>query len=122
MAICHGAGVLASVSAAFCSFLGYSRPTGEHHGAQRIQESLQESEDRLRRILEQSPMSMAIVRLEGVVEYINKKSVLTFGYRHEEIPTMDHWWTLAYPDEAYRLLFRRMEPTSQRNGSRNCIP
>lgn len=68
----------------------------------RIQESLQESEERLRRIVEQSPMSMAIVSMEGVIEYINWKAITTFGYRHEEIPTMEHWWALAYPDPAYR--------------------
>jgi len=68
----------------------------------RMQESLQESEDRLSRIIEQSPMSMAIVSMEGVIEYINRKSIATFGYSHEEIPTMERWWALAYPDAAYR--------------------
>lgn len=67
-----------------------------------IQDSLRESEERFRRILEQSPMSMAIVSLEGVIEYINKKAVETFGYSHADIPNMDCWWKLAYPDEDYR--------------------
>lgn len=68
----------------------------------RIQLSLQESEDRFRRILEQSPMSMAIVGMDGMIEYINKKAVETFGYLPEDIPNMDRWWAQAYPDEAYR--------------------
>jgi len=68
----------------------------------RIEVALRESEARLRTILEQSPISMAIVGLDGTIEYINRKAVETFGFSHEEIPTMERWWVLAYPDPAYR--------------------
>ena len=68
----------------------------------RIQASLRESEERLSKILEQSPLSMAIVGLDGTIEYINKKAVEIFGYLPEDIPNMDRWWAQAYPDEAYR--------------------
>ena len=64
--------------------------------------ALVESEQRLRKIIEQSPLSIAIVALDGTIEYINRKAVEIFGYEHEDIPTMDRWWVLAYPDEAYR--------------------
>lgn len=64
--------------------------------------ALRESEDRLRRIFEQSPMAMAIVGMDGTIEQINQKATETFGYLPEDIPTMDRWWVLAYPNEAYR--------------------
>lgn len=68
----------------------------------RMQESLRESEERLRRIIDHAPMSMAIVSMEGVIEYINRKAIETFGFSPEDIPTMERWWELAYPDPAYR--------------------
>lgn len=63
---------------------------------------LRESEATLRKILELAPMSMAIVNINGTIEYINRKAVETFGYVHSDIPDMDSWWAKAYPDEAYR--------------------
>ena len=68
----------------------------------RAEEVLRDSEDRLRRLIEHSPISIAIVGMDGQIEYINRRAVETFGYAHEDIPDMDHWWRLAYPDETYR--------------------
>jgi len=79
--------------------VGIFRDTTTHKASE---EALRESEGRLRRILEQAPIAMAIVGLDGTIEYINRKAVETFGYTHEEIPTMDRWWVQAYPDPAYR--------------------
>lgn len=63
---------------------------------------LRESEERFRKIIEQSPISMALVSMDGTIDYINTCAVETFGYRPEDIPTMDAWWQQAYPDGAYR--------------------
>ena len=68
----------------------------------RIEASLRENDILLRKIIEQSPMSMAIVGMDEKIEYINKKAIETFGYSPEDIPTMKAWWTKAYPDEDYR--------------------
>ena len=65
-------------------------------------DGLLQSELQLRAIIEQSPISMAIVGMDGAIEYINRRAVRTFGYLHEDIPTMERWWAQAYPDEAYR--------------------
>lgn len=64
--------------------------------------ALQESEELFRRIIEHAPMSMAIVSMDGAIEYINKKSIETFGYLHADIPNMERWWVQAYPNESYR--------------------
>jgi PAS domain S-box-containing protein len=67
-----------------------------------VEETLRQSEEQLRSLLEHSPISMALVRLDGTIEYINRCAIETFGYLPEEIPDMDRWWRLAYPNEAYR--------------------
>ena len=63
---------------------------------------LRTSEDRFRKIIEHGPISMAIVAMDGTIEYINRRAVETFGYQNEDIPNMDRWWSVAYPDETYR--------------------
>lgn len=64
--------------------------------------AITKSEERLSKILELSPISKAIVAMDGTIEYINRRAIETFGYLPEDIPDMDHWWALAYPDEDYR--------------------
>ena len=68
----------------------------------KVEMAFLDSESRFRKIVEQAPISMAIVGMDGTIEYINKKSVETFGYPHEDIPNMDRWYVQAYPDEEYR--------------------
>jgi two-component system, cell cycle sensor histidine kinase and response regulator CckA len=64
--------------------------------------ALYESENRFRKIVEQAPIAMAMVSMDNVIEFINQKAVKVFGYLHEDIPTMERWWTQAYPEEKYR--------------------
>jgi PAS domain S-box-containing protein len=59
-------------------------------------------DERFQKIIEHAPMAMAIVGLDGTIEYINRKAIEVFGYRLVDIPTMDRWWIRAYPDEDYR--------------------
>ena len=59
--------------------------------------TLRESEERLRKLLEHSPISMAIVGMDGTIEYINRRAIETFGYLPEEIPTMERWWGRPIP-------------------------
>ncbi|HAT72893.1 MAG TPA: hypothetical protein DCS63_08770 [Elusimicrobia bacterium] len=64
--------------------------------------ALRESGGILRKILNLAPMAMAIVNIDGTIEYINRKAEQAFGFAHTEIPTLDKWWVRAYPDEKYR--------------------
>jgi PAS domain-containing protein len=32
----------------------------------------------------------------------NDRFVKLFGYSVEDIPGVQHWWPIAYPDESYR--------------------
>lgn len=63
---------------------------------------LMESEERFRIIIEESPISMAVVSMDGTIEYINTCAIETFGYQPEDIPNMNDWWQKAYPDPVYR--------------------
>lgn len=70
--------------------------------SKKTEKALRDSQDQFRRVVENSPLSMALVRSDGVIEYINLKAVDTFGYLPQDIPHMDRWWVQAYPDSAYR--------------------
>lgn len=65
-------------------------------------QKLAESEDCFRKVVEEAPIAMAIVGMDGVIEFINRKAVKVFGYMPEDIPNMDRWWAQAYTDEDYR--------------------
>jgi two-component system cell cycle sensor histidine kinase/response regulator CckA len=65
--------------------------------------ALRESEELFRTLVESSPVAMVISSdVEGKILYINPKFTSLFGYTLEDIPDVDHWWPLAYPEEEYR--------------------
>jgi len=63
---------------------------------------LRESEQRFRRVIELSPVPMSTSDAAGNITLVNAAFVSRLGYTHEEIPTVDAWWQLAYPDPDYR--------------------
>lgn len=63
----------------------------------RAEAALRESEKRFRKLMEHSPMAVAVANTSGRVEYVNKRFVEMFGYTLEDIPTLQHWLNLAYP-------------------------
>ncbi len=81
------------------SLLGITRDVTER---KKSEKALQESKDLLAEIIELSPISMAIVGMDGTIEQINRRAIETFGYAPDDIPTMERWWIQAYPDESYR--------------------
>jgi diguanylate cyclase (GGDEF)-like protein/PAS domain S-box-containing protein len=53
-------------------------------------------------ILESSPVAIGWSNSDNQVEYINRRFTQLFGYTLEEIPDVDTWYRLAYPNEGYR--------------------
>src|SRR4051794_12693 len=53
-------------------------------------------------IIEASPIAYALNDDKQNITYLNPEFVRTFGYTRTEIPTLDAWWPLAYPEPAYR--------------------
>jgi len=70
----------------------------------RAELALRESEQHLRQVLEHSPIPMASYRMNESREvfFINGEFTRIFGYTREDVPTVDHWASLAFPDPAYR--------------------
>jgi diguanylate cyclase (GGDEF)-like protein/PAS domain S-box-containing protein len=64
--------------------------------------ALLESEERFRSIIEASPVPYALNNDKQDIIYLNTAFIRTFGYTLEDIPTLDKWWPLAYPDPVYR--------------------
>ena len=56
----------------------------------------------LSRILEAMPIPLALSDDRNNIVYLNKAFLQTIGYTTEEIPDLEHWRRLAYPDPQYR--------------------
>lgn len=68
----------------------------------KAEDALRKNEDNLRRLIERNPVAMAVTEKDGKFVFFNNKFIETFGYTLDDIPSVDHWWPLAYPDEHYR--------------------
>ncbi len=69
---------------------------------------LRENEAKFRKILEALPLPIVTGTDAGEIEYVNPKFVETFGYSQEDVPTLDAWFQLAYPDPDYREYLKKM--------------
>lgn len=66
-----------------------------------------DSQEYLRIIVEKSPVAMLVsAGVEQRVSLVNRKFTELFGYTIDDIPDVEHWWTLAYPVEEYRKKIR----------------
>jgi two-component system cell cycle sensor histidine kinase/response regulator CckA len=80
-------------------FLVFARDINERKQAAQV---LAESERNLRTLMELMPVGVACADHNGNIEYINQNFVERFGYRYAEIPTVEEWFSKAYPETAYR--------------------
>lgn len=53
-------------------------------------------------ILNFSPVAMGWSEDESRIEYVNHEFTQLFGYSLDDLPDMESWYRLAYPDEGYR--------------------
>lgn len=67
-----------------------------------MEEALQASEKKFRQLVKKNPVPLWLLHHSGVVDYISDQFTDTFGYTLEDVPTLETWWSLAYPDENYR--------------------
>ena len=68
----------------------------------RAEASLHDSERRFHELFAVAPLPLCVVSPAGEFRNANARFLSTFGYSPAEIPTIDRWWLLAYPDPAYR--------------------
>jgi PAS domain S-box-containing protein len=64
--------------------------------------ALRDSEHRAHSVIEASPVPMALNDAQGNITFVNPAFVQVFGYTRDDIPTVQDWWPLAYPDPSYR--------------------
>lgn len=65
-----------------------------------------ESEERLRRIVNESPCPITITDPQGNIEHFNRKFIELFGWTTDDARTQEEWWRIACPDEKYRKKVR----------------
>ncbi|RLB17116.1 MAG: hypothetical protein DRG63_04230 [Deltaproteobacteria bacterium] len=64
--------------------------------------SLKESEARFRKLVEDAPFGVSIMKDDGTFEYVNPQFVKLFGYTLEDVPNKGTWFEKAYPDSQLR--------------------
>ncbi len=65
-------------------------------------QALDASNQRTFNILEASPIPFALNDAQGKITYLNHAFHKSIGYTLDEIPSIEAWWPLAYPDPVYR--------------------
>jgi len=68
----------------------------------KVEEALQESEERFRTLSDKTPLGMSLIGVDGRYEYVNPAFVKIFGYDLSDIPTGREWFRTAFPDPEYR--------------------
>jgi diguanylate cyclase (GGDEF)-like protein/PAS domain S-box-containing protein len=68
---------------------------------QQTEEKLLASEQRQRKIVDELPLAMMLTSA-GRIDYVNSKLTALLGYQQEDIPSLEAWSLLAYPDPDYR--------------------
>ena len=67
---------------------------------------LRRSEQHLRRVLELLPIAIAALNVtlegKGTLGFVNQRFVELTGYAPEDLPTLDEWYRLVYPDRITR--------------------
>ncbi len=59
-------------------------------------------EENFRELFHAVPIPMGYADAEGNIISFNKRFQELFGYSKKDIPTLDSWWEIAYPDPKYR--------------------
>lgn len=89
---------------------------------ERVRKALEESEKRFHKVIDVAHIPMAITNISGSIEFVNKIFVDTFGYTLDDIPTLTHWFHLAYPDEEYRHIVKAAWDHAMTSSPQNAHP
>ena len=96
--------------------LAYLRDITE---GKKAKESLRTNEKRLQTLMDAAPVGVSWSDTAGNIVYCNRKFTELFGYTLQDIPTIDDWRSVAYPDPTYRETLPRLVPAvleAQRQG------
>jgi len=68
----------------------------------KAEQELHAEKERLRILVEKSPLGISLIGEDGHYKYLNPKFIEIFGYTLEDIPAGKEWFRRAYPDKNYR--------------------
>jgi PAS domain S-box-containing protein len=68
----------------------------------KAEDDLRESEEKFKTLVENSPMALSIVNIDGTIEFINSKHIMLTGFTPDDIPNLEQWWSKVYPDDDVR--------------------
>lgn len=71
------------------------------------QMKLVESETKFKSLIESAPVGFLISDNDQNTLFVNQKVTDLTGYDIVDMPSVNEWWLLAYPDEEYRNLLKR---------------
>ncbi len=63
---------------------------------------LRKSEARLRELFNKAAIPLCFVNKDTGALVVNEGFQQVFGYLNDDLPTLEEWWPLAYPDPVYR--------------------
>ncbi|WP_045214571.1 PAS domain S-box protein [Desulfonatronovibrio magnus] len=66
------------------------------------QEDLRQSETRFRMLGEVAPVGIIVLDKDDNCKYVSPQIETLFGYKPEDMKTLDDWWPNAYPDPEFR--------------------
>ena len=76
-------------------------------GGKRSKQTLAANDGRAGQLLQKCSVAMIVTHgLKQRNELVNDRFTALFGYTIGDVPDVEHWWRLAYPDEAYRHAVR----------------
>ncbi len=68
----------------------------------KIEDKLKESEENFRTVIKSAPVGIILSDINDKILFVNNKFIELTGYTKEDYPSVNQWWTQAYPDELYR--------------------
>ena len=66
------------------------------------EEKISKGEARFEKLFNLASVPLALIDKKGITVNYNKRFEQTFGYSIQDMPTINEWWQLAYPDPDYR--------------------
>lgn len=68
----------------------------------RDEEKIKKDAEKLNNILQNLPVGLSVSSADKKLIFYNNRLTELIGYTIEDIPNLDTWWSVAYPNESYR--------------------
>lgn len=68
----------------------------------KIEEKILQQEIEFKFLIDVLPVGVGWIDFQDKIQYVNRHFVERFGYQQEDIPTLEEWFRLAYPEVKYR--------------------